>query len=214
MKFPSFLQKRVFEWTDKLFFQTAYFKSKHIKKNVRYVYLPNHQAFMDPVIARNILTDPNQYMVTIAIAYAKYIPLMGPNLAMLGIPFIGDKDRGQLVNKGIVQMYTEYLQKNKNAVLAIFPEGKRIFTDEFKLENLRTGGFVIAKNLNQQIVPIYHNIRDRFDDIKKQYISQPKVYCIYGDPIDVNEKTIDAIKLDYFNAMIGLKQKIDALRGT
>lgn len=213
MKIPSFLQKRVFDWTDRLFFQTTYFKSQRIKENVRYVYLPNHQAFMDPVIARNVLTNPSQYMVTIAIAYAKYIPLMGPNLAMMGIPFIGDKATGQLVNKGLVQMYTEYLQENKDAVLALFPEGKRTFNDQFLLEDLRTGGFVIAKNLGQQIVPVYHNIRDRFDDVNQHYDKKPKVYCIYGDPIDVEGKEIQDIRLEYFNEMIKLKSQIDKLRG-
>lgn len=215
LKISHLLQRRIFDWIDSLWFQTTYFVSPNIQKNTRYIFLPNHQAFMDPVIARIATTGPEQFLVTVAIGYVKYIPLIGLNLVMLGIPFIGDKTNkttGRSMNKGLVQMYTEYLQQYQNAVLVLFPEGQRNFIDQFKLEDLRSGGFVIAKNLNQQIVPVFHNIKDRFDDVKQEYNDKLAVYCVYGDPIDVQGKELDDIKLEYHQEMLKLKARVDNLR--
>lgn len=276
------------KWIDQIFFKVNHIdfdllrQQQNSKK--RYIYLANHQSYMDAIIARNLAMSW-QYLVTIVISYTKHIPFVGPNLWMLRIPFY-DYDAGvrrkaemktkylknettdslshdtlsqdtlsqdtlsqdtqdtlsqdtqdtlsqysvshdsmssdfsrkeeeeENLNKinenrtGLVKMYIEYLEKNVDAVLAMFPEGKRIFTRSFKREDMRNGGFVIAKKTGMCIVPMYHNLIDRFDDVKREYNSQKKVYCLYGSPIDTVDKTIDMIKKEYYDAMIDLESKL------
>ena len=213
LKFPRTLIFSTFDLLDKLFFNVKFINDGLIDtKNKRYIYLANHQAYLDPIIARKAMISSDQYLVTIVISYAKYVPLLGMNLYMLGIPFYHYDKSGKSINKGLVQMYTEYLKENSSAVLTMFPEGKRVFSNEFKLENIRSGGFIIAKNTNSDIVPVYHNIKDRFDDVKREYNSVAKIYCIYGTTISTENKDIDDIKKEYYESMLKLKERIEKLK--
>jgi len=218
---PNMLEMYSLEWADKLFFNVTFIKDHIDSASVkvvtpvgkRYVYLANHQAYMDPLIARKALVSLlTQTLVTVTISYVKYVPLVGMNLLMLGIPFLHYDSSGKRISKGLVEMYTEYLKKNENTTLAMFPEGKRVFDGEFKLENIKTGGFVIAKNIGADIVPVYHNIRDRFDDVKKEYNTATKVYCIYGAPIEVNDRDINDVKKEYYNSMLTLRERIEVMK--
>ncbi len=259
------------KWIDHIFFKINHIgydsvclsKQENTKK--RYIYLANHQSFMDAIIARKI-TMSWQYLVTIVISYTKFIPFVGPNLWMLRIPFYdyhaginrkaqlkaleiktnmctntdsesqdstnsiksinstdsqplneSEEEKEKRIAKingkraGLVKMYTDYLMKNPSAVLAMFPEGKRVFTRKFKLEDIRKGGFVIAKKTGMYIVPMYHNLIDRFDDVNQEYDSSKKIYCLYGTPIDTLDRSIDDVKKEYYDAMVVLESKLNSL---
>lgn len=202
MKIPQKLQMKALGWMDKLFFNIQTIKLHDFDTSQRYVYLLNHQAYVDPVIGRCI---ENFFVVTIANGYVKYIPVFGKNAYMLDIPFVG-KD------KGITQLYTDYLKKNQHCVLAMFPEGHRMFENDFKLADIKTGGFVIAKNTGLKIVPLYHNMMDKINDVKKEYHSTLPIYCLFGKPIEVEGREIDDIKQEYFDAMTDMKHRVNELR--
>lgn len=202
LSIPYYLCKKAFTWTNNLFFDVQHIKTVDFDTTKRYVYLPNHQSYADPVIGSNL--NPF-FVITIANGYVKYVPIFGQNAYLLDVPFVG-KD------KGITQFYTSYLIKHPERVLALFPEGHRNFAHDFKYEDIKTGGFVIAKNTGQQIVPMYHNMMDRMDDVKKEYHGTAQIYCLYGKPIDVEGKEIDVIKKEYYDAMTVLKNKVNEMR--
>ncbi len=210
MRIPYYLITCVLHWMDRIFFKITFIKNKMIDERKRYVYLANHQTFIDPIIAKKSLSE-NQFLVSVVISYAKYIPLIGYNLYLLGIPFYKYSSTGKGEHKGLVQMYSEYLINNKLAILAIFPEGKRVFDGQFNKENIRTGAFVIAKNTGMDIVPVYHNLRDSIDDVKKEYRAN-NIYCIYGAPIKVKDREMNEIIEEYYNSMINLKNQIDVFK--
>jgi 1-acyl-sn-glycerol-3-phosphate acyltransferase len=209
---PYFLLNCVLLWTDKIFFKIRYIKSHAIDPKQRYVYLSNHQTLLDAVIGSVALDSMiEQYLVSVVISYVRSIPLIGINLRLLGIPFLHYDAKGRRVSKGLVQMYSEFLQQNKSAVLAIFPEGKRVFNGEFKRDDLKSGGFVIAKNTGMDIVPVYHNLMDSVDDVKKEY-KRANIFCLYGDPINVGDREIKEVMDEYHQQMIKLQNTIKEMK--
>lgn len=209
---PYFFLNRVLLWTDKIFFKIKFIKSHAINPEHRYVYLANHLTLLDAVIGRMAIDSMfDQYLVSVVISYTRYIPLIGINLRLLGIPFLHYDTKGNRVSKGLVSMYSEFLQENKSAILAIFPEGKRIFDGEFKRDALKSGGFVIAKNTGMDIVPVYHNLIDSVDDVKKEY-RRANIFCLYGDPIKVGDREIKEVIDEYYQEMIKLQNTIKELK--
>jgi len=209
---PHFFLNRVLLWTDKIFFKIKFIKSAAINPDSRYVYLSNHLTLLDAVIGRKAMQSMiDQYLVSVVISYTRYVPLIGLNLQLLGIPFLHYDAKGKRVSKGLVQMYSEFLQENKSAVLAIFPEGKRVFNGEFKRDDLKSGGFVIAKNTGMDIVPVYHNLIDSVDDVKKEY-KKANIFCLYGDPIKVGDREIKEVMDEYYQVMLKLQNTINELK--
>lgn len=199
---PRYLFNCAFQWTDDIFFKVQHVKTVDYDTTKRYVYLPNHQAYVDPVIRND---TKSFFVVTIATGYVKIIPVFGQNAYLMDTPFVG-KD------KGITQMYTDYLNKHSDRTLALFPEGHRNFDNDFKFKDIKTGGFVIAKNTGHKIIPLFHNMMDRINDKNKEYHALSKIYCLYGKPIEVEGREIEDIKKEYYDQMIILKNMIDELR--
>ncbi|VBB18952.1 hypothetical protein YASMINEVIRUS_1484 [Yasminevirus sp. GU-2018] len=193
-------------WANKVFFRMKIINDRTIDQNKKYVRMGNHSSFVDAII----ISEINHPSMTIAINYSKYFQLLGWNLALIGIPFVGDKG-----GKGITQMYTDFLNDddNKELVLSLFPTGSRIFIeDDLKLEELKSGGFVIAKNLGLEIVPMYHNIIDSFHDVKKEYNPTAELFCVHGAPIKTEGREIDQIKQEYHESMLKLREQVRSLK--
>src|SRR5436853_611664 len=101
--------------------------------------------------------------------------------------------------------YVQYLKRDSNSALAIFPEGQRQFDGRFKAHMVRTGGFVIAKNTDSDIIPVYHNMTDRINDQKREYNCTGKVYCIFGAPIKTRGREIEEVKREYLESIFRLE---------
>ncbi|VBB18951.1 hypothetical protein YASMINEVIRUS_1483 [Yasminevirus sp. GU-2018] len=190
-----------------IFFKVDYEYTAQINPEERYVYMPNHQSWVDGVLVKGLTCNRVLVVVT---KYAKYIGVFGFNLIMLGFPFVDKNKTKQKGETGLTGTYTDYLKEHTDTTLIIFPEGHRHFTRDFKIEDIKSGGFVIAKNTGQKIIPAYHNLIDGFNDKKMEYDPTKKIFCIVGTPIDTTDKSIEDIKLDYYNEMIKLKQILDS----
>lgn len=206
----NYLVRVGFYVTDKLFFRTEHvtLNSNNDLRSKRYVYMANHQSYIDPIIGSVIKIKT---IIPVA-GYLKYIPLLGYNAVFSGLPLVKytpKKDK----SPGITQQMIDILTHDPKTALTMFPEGQRNFLDDFKLQDIRTGGFVVALNVGIDILPIYHNIMDRFNDDKMEYRSDKKIYCVWGEPISVSGKTIDQLKNEYYESMKKLQDYCDKLRG-
>jgi 1-acyl-sn-glycerol-3-phosphate acyltransferase len=248
---PLFLIKEGMKWVDYMFFKTIYIWTEPVDKSKRYVYIGNHTSYVDPAVMSGI---PHS-IASILTSYAKYIPLIGPNAYMLGMPFVEDKPvnkihlklatvgaggngnsddrddsrsdsdndsrlidsitkRSTTQTKGnVTQLYIDYLKddKNNNIVLAMFPTGKRVFDDENLITDIKTGAFVIAKEVGMDIIPVYQNVLTCFNDVTMEYHPYKKVYCLYGSPIRIEGKEIEHLKKEYHARLIELRDKCKSL---
>lgn len=201
----SLLMKGAY-WTNKVFFKMTMIVDPLVDKKKKYVRMANHSSFIDAII----ISEISHNSMTIVIDYAKFCPLLGWNIAMIGIPFIGAKG-----GTGITQMYTKFLNdpKNKDMVLSLFPTGTRFFTDDdLRVTDLKSGGFVIAKNLGLDIIPMYHNLVDAFNDVKMEYNPTPRLFCIQGAPISIEGKDIEQLKIEYHEAQLKLRAKVQFMK--
>lgn len=212
MKFSRELFHLGLKLTNKYFFKITFLKKPSIKKRERYVYMANHSSYADPIITATL----SQMPVSISIQYAKYVPFLGFNMWLMNIPFVKNvKPHEKSIPKGITTMYSNFLNHpdNIDMVFTVFPTGKRIFVkDDIHLTDLKSGGFVIAKNINCDIVPVYHNIIDVFNDTTKSFNLNKRVYCLMGKPIKTKDKSIDELKQLYYDALIKLRDQMEQLQ--
>lgn len=224
----NYLVRLGFLLTNKTFFGTNYIVDETIDLGKRYIYMPNHQSFADSIIGGII----NNKTFILVIGYTKYIPLLGFNAVLSGSPFapyITKEERKRMDSErrerekqrkqpsfqnnpsGVTNKIINVLTNDQEASFTIFPEGRRLFDDNICIDNIRTGGFVAAIQLNIDIVPIYHNCMSRFNDQKKEYYWDKKVYCILRKPIKVKvngkDKTVEQLKKEYFDAMQTLRKQ-------
>lgn len=198
-----------FKWTNSIFFDTTFVQHKSIEPNKRYVYMANHSTFVDPVVTSSLAFTP----VSVAIDYAKYVPFLGYNMWLMDMPFV--KSPPDYVPQGITRMYSNMLNdpNNSSLALSIFPTGQRIFVkDDIILSDLKSGGFVIAKYTGADIVPVYHNLIDAFNDVTKTYSPNNKVYCVMGEPIKTKDVEIQDLQLMYHTSLIELRNTVEKLK--
>jgi 1-acyl-sn-glycerol-3-phosphate acyltransferase len=201
--------------TDKVFFQIEHQKNPNIDSSKRYIYMPNHQSYVDPVIGGII---KNKSVIPVA-GYLKYIPLMGYNAIFSGAPFVkyGPKTaptESYLRSRpSITEAMISTLKNDTNIAMTIFPEGQRNFHDDIKSGDIKTGGFVTATKVGIDIVPIYHNMMDRYNDEKMEYHTNKKIYCFWGEPIKVEGKTIEQLTQEYYERMKELQKACNSSRG-
>jgi len=117
-----------------------------IKKNQRYVYMPNHLSMLDgPLIFKAI---PHNVRVILKEGVFR-LPVVGQ--AMKEGHFIPVDRKGKQGGKRAVQKAVSMIQKN-NISFLIFPEGTRSHTGN--LQKFRRGGFFMAIDSQTPIVPI------------------------------------------------------------
>jgi 1-acyl-sn-glycerol-3-phosphate acyltransferase len=213
VSFPMNISRKLlhygFKWTNSIFFNTTFIEHPSIEKDKQYVYMANHSSFLDPVVTASMNHTP----VSVAIDYAKYVPFLGWNMILMAYPFV--KSPPEYVPTGITHMYSKLLNDSDNSDLAlsIFPTGKRIFVkDDIDLNDLKSGGFVIAKQTGADIIPVYHNLIDAFNDVTKTYDSDKKVYCVMGEPIKTDGITVQDLQLSYHNSLTGLRDSVEKLK--
>lgn len=213
MSFPMNISRKLlhygFKWTNSIFFNTTFVQHPLIEKDKQYVYMANHSSFLDPVITSSMNHTP----VSVAIDYSKYVPFLGWNMILMNMPFV--KSPPEYVPTGITHKYSNLLNDpdNSDLALSIFPTGKRIFVkDDIHLSDLKSGGFVIAKHTGADIIPVYHNLIDAFNDVTKTYDSDKKVYCLMGQPIKTDGMTIKDLQTSYHNSLIELRDSVEKLK--
>lgn len=194
--------------TNKAFFGIEHHNKSNVDTSKRYIYMANHQSYIDPIIGGIIKIKS---VIPVA-GYLKYIPLMGYNAIFSGAPFVKYTPKTK-TRPRITDIMISILKSDTRMAMTLFPEGQRNFEDNFKLEDIKTGGFVTAIDVGIDIVPVYHNMMDRYDDVKMEYHTDKKIYCVWGEPIKVEGKTIDQLKNEYYERMKELQKECNFLRG-
>jgi 1-acyl-sn-glycerol-3-phosphate acyltransferase len=199
-KLTNYLVRWGLYLTDITFFNTTHFIDSSVDLSKRYVCMMNHQSYLDSVVG-GIIKNKSIIPVT---GYVKYIPLIGYNAIFSGSPFVkgsSKKDR----KTSVTQLMIDIFKNDREATLTMFPEGKRTFSDNILLDDIRTGGFVVAQEIGADIVPVYHNILDRFNDTTMEYNWKKDIYCVWGEPIKVQGKDIEQLKKEYHDKMMQLR---------
>ena len=201
--------KFVYKWIEKYVFKSEiiYLNPEFkFEKDKNYILMPNHQTYLDCSLAFLL---PNRF-TAVAIGYLENIPIIGSLCKTLDFTFTSNKT-------SIVSKISNKLKNNNDMSLIIFPEGGRYYDENFKLNLLaiKTGGFAIAKELGYDIIPVYHNFYRYFKDNLKIYtkLTKPselselselvftKNVIIVGNPIQVNNLSVDEIKSVYIDEM-------------
>jgi len=206
-RFTNYLIRCGLYLTDITFFGTKHIIDPSIDLSKRYVCMMNHQSYVDPVVGGII---KNKSVIPV-VGYLRYVPFIGYNAVFAGSPFVTYESKKEN-SKGITQIMIDMFKKDTKATLTMFPEGKRTFSDNILLEDIRTGGFVVAREISADIVPVYHNILDRFNDEKMEYVCGDKIYCVWGAPINVQGKDINQLKNEYYESMLKLRDKCLSLK--
>ncbi len=194
MLIPLLLVCALFNWVKPLFFvgkqaiavgqvilglKIEYQGLHRIKKNNRYVFMPNHISMLDgPILFKAI----PQYVRVILKKGVFRLPVVG--LAMKEAHFIPVDRKGKKGGRRAVQKAVRMIQKN-NISFLIFPEGTR--SRDGKLQKFRRGGFFLAIDSQTPIVPV--SILGTYEIMPKGscFIKKGKVKVIFHPPINVEE---------------------------
>jgi 1-acyl-sn-glycerol-3-phosphate acyltransferase len=206
-RFTNYLIRFGLYMTDITFFGTKHIIDPEIDLSKRYVCMINHQSYIDPVVGGIV---KNKTVIPV-VGYLRYVPFIGYNAIFSGSPFVTYESKNDK-SKSITQQMIDILKKDTKASLTMFPEGKRTFSDNILLEDIKTGGIVVAIEIGADIIPVYHNILDSFDDVKMEYVCGNKIYCIWGAPIKVQGKDINQLKLEYYENILKLRDMCLSLK--
>ena len=178
-----------------------YYYSK-IKKNTNYVFMPNHQSYLDCLIA--YLVPGN--IQGIAAGIVEKMPVIGRILKVMGVLFVNiDGKKNSIVDRTV-----EKLKADHSRSLMIFPEGGRFFDGIFHTEKVRSGGFHIAKQTGYPIIPIYLTFGNVVNDPKKEYNFWGKTCILVGETITTENKEVDIIIEEYVREMKRLENLSNA----
>jgi len=154
-----------------------------IKKDHRYIFMPNHLSMLDgPLIFKCI---PQNVRVILKQGVFR-LPVVGQ--AMKEAHFIPVDRKGKQGGKRAVQRAVRMIKKN-NVSFLIFPEGTR--SSDGKLQKFRRGGFFLAIDSLTPIVPV--SIIGTYDLMPKgiYFIKKGKIKIIFHPPISVKAYTHD-----------------------
>ncbi len=147
------------------------------------VVVVNHQSTWETLALQTIL--PNQTWVLKK--ELLFIPFFGWGLALLEPIIINRGNKIQAIKKVIKQ---GVLRLKNNIFVIIFPEGTR--QPYNKLGIYQSGGFVMAKKANKDILPICHNAGKYW--AKGKFIKKPGVITvIINKPISTKDKEISSL---------------------
>lgn len=204
LDFPFYLLYGGVRLYDRIFIGMEYFYEYELDLKKRYVFMPNHHGFIDGILAGELTFTRHRKTASVVIHYAKYIPFYGFNMWCLGLPVLSKTKK-----TSVTDFMINYLYKNEDSELGIFPEGHRMNTKHMDYDTIKTGGFVIAKSLGKDVVPICHNTIDRMNDFKKEYNPYNRTCCISGTPITTENKSIEEIKKEYYEQMCQLEKILE-----
>lgn len=175
------------------------YKGLHrIKKDHRYIYMPNHLSMLDgPLIFKCI---PQNVRVILKQGVFK-LPVIGE--AMKEAHFIPVDRMGKQGGKRAVQRAVRMIKKN-NVSFLIFPEGTR--SSDGKLQKFRRGGFFMAIDSQTPIVPV--SIIGTYDLMPRgsYFIKKGKIKIIFHPPISVEAYTHDNMQ-DLIDKVFKIIQK-------
>jgi 1-acyl-sn-glycerol-3-phosphate acyltransferase len=170
------------------------FKGKeNFKKGKNYIVICNHRSFMDVPLSSPGIPGANK---TIAKADMARIPLFG--LIYKSGSVLVDRKSEQSRKASYAKM-KEVLQMGLH--MCLYPEGTRNKTTE-PLQRFHDGAFRLALDTQKQIIPaviFYTNIV--LPRNKTFYFWPHKVEMHFLPPIEVNGRTLEAIKEEAFEKM-------------
>jgi 1-acyl-sn-glycerol-3-phosphate acyltransferase len=150
--------------------------------NKSYVFVPNHQGAFDIFLIYGYL---NQNIKWVQKQGLRKIPFVGKASEIAGHVFV---DQANLKSMKDIIAKTE-AQLGKGSSMVIFPEGARTKTG--KMGRFKRGAFVIAREMNLEIVPL--TVNGPFDLMKiNTYLINPcKLELIVHEPISTENLTED-----------------------
>ncbi|MFW6140756.1 MAG: lysophospholipid acyltransferase family protein [Acidobacteriota bacterium] len=196
MLIPLLLVCAFFNWPEPLFFvgkhalavgqiivglKVEYEGLHRIKKNQRYIYMPNHLSMLDgPILFKAI---PQNVRVILKKEVFR-LPVVGQ--AMKEAHFIPVDRKGKQGGKRAVQKAVRMIQKN-NISFLVFPEGTRSHTGE--LQKFKRGGFFLAIDSQTSIVPV--SILGTYDLMPRgnYFIKKGRVKIVFHPPLSVQGYT-------------------------
>jgi 1-acyl-sn-glycerol-3-phosphate acyltransferase len=148
--------------------------------NKSYVFAPNHQGAFDVFLIYGYL---NQNIKWVQKQELRKIPFVGKASEIAGHVFVDQsnlKSMGETIKKAEAQL-------GKGSSMVIFPEGARTKTG--KMGRFKRGAFVIAKEMNLEIVPV--TVNGSFDLMKiNTYLIKPcRLELIVHEPVSAKGLT-------------------------
>ncbi len=196
MLIPLLLVCALLNWSEPLFFIAKHaisvgeiilglkieYRGLHrIKKNQRYIYMPNHLSMLDgPILFKAI---PQNVRVILKQGVLR-LPVIGQ--AMKEAHFIPVDRKGKRGGKKAVQKAVRMIQEN-NISFLIFPEGTR--SRSGKLQEFRRGGFFLAIDSETPIVPVSIIGTYKLMPRGSCFIKKGKVKVVFHPPISVQGYT-------------------------
>lgn len=169
----------------------------------RFIYCPNYQSIDIYMQILNIYKNSNKECIAVVKQTSIFLPILGQIWYLLDYIFV---DRSKKMNT--TDYVSEFLIKNKNYSIGIFPEGTRQYNCKFNKDIIKTGPFVISKKTNIPILPIYHNIGKAINDKKFTIKFGETINILIGEPMYPDEyETIEKYKDEYIKQMLELEKQ-------
>jgi 1-acyl-sn-glycerol-3-phosphate acyltransferase len=166
---------------------------KNFKKGENYIVICNHRSFMDVPLSSPGIPGANK---TIAKAGMAQIPLFG--LIYKSGSVLVDRKNEQSRKASYAKM-KEVLQMGLH--MCLYPEGTRNKTEE-PLQRFHDGAFRLAIDTRKQIIPAVIFYTSVVMPRNKTFYFWPhKVEMHFLPPIEVSERTLEAIKEESFEKM-------------
>ena len=151
---------------------------EYIDKNQSYVFLANHQGYLDILLVYGYLGHNFKWMMK---EYLKKIPFVGYACLKSKHIYVGDS-RSAIQNA--VTQARETLQGGMSMV--IFPEGTRTYTGQ--MGEFKRGAFMLANEIGLPIVPMTINgCFDAFSRTAKS-VTRTKLTLTINKPISEEER--------------------------
>jgi len=162
----------------------------------RYLYVMNHQTY-----DAYLVTLSTQKVSCCIRSWSIYIPVIGQLWYLLDFVFIKN-------GKDTVRSIIHKLSSANSLSLAIFPEGTRNSDCIFRPDKVKSGAFIIAKELNLPLMPFYHTLGECINDTTKTIHFGKKIKIMVGKPIYPANKTIEEIKHEFCSQIIELEKLV------
>lgn len=156
-------------------------RNGELDPNKSYIFVPNHQGAFDIFLIYGYL---NQNIKWVQKQELRKLPFVGKASEIAGHVFV-DQSNLKSMKDTIVKAEAEL---KKGSSMVIFPEGARTKTG--KMGRFKRGAFIIAKEMNLEIVPVTVNGPYDLMKINTYFLNPCKLELIIHEPIstkDLNE---------------------------
>lgn len=166
---------------------------EHFARDENYVVVCNHTSFMDVPLCSPGIPSPNK---TIAKVEMSRIPVFG--VIYKGGSVLVDRKNARSRQASFLKM-KEVLRMGMH--MCIYPEGTRNKTNE-PLLRFQDGAFKLAIEAGKRIIPaVILNTKKVMPTGMKFYFMPHKVEMHFLPPVDVANKTPEALKEEVYNIM-------------